>query len=172
MTFAFKIKSSKKFPEVKILQPEPHFDHRGEMWTFYDEDFNLFDSNLNFKISKFSISQKNVLRGLHSDNFTWKYISCVYGEIMLVVVDNRKDSKTYLEHEIFLCSDKNHLAVLVPPKFANGHLCLSEICNFHYMQSYPDKYIDTDQQEVIKWDDKRLNIKWPISDPILSERDK
>ena len=58
-----------------------------------------------------------------------------------------------------MLSDKNH-RVLVPPKFLNGHLCLSDDCVFHYTQSYPNDYVDIDGQDSMKWNDKRLNINW------------
>ena len=126
-----------------------------------------------FKISKFTRSRKDVLRGLHGDDETWKYISCVYGEIYQVVVDNRPKSETYLKWEGFIISDRNHLSVLVPPGFVNGHLCLSADCVFHYAQSYPSNYVDVERQEVLKWNDVRLGIDWPTGvKPILSERDR
>ena len=171
MSFPFEIKNSDKLPEVKLLSPTPFFDDRGEMWTFYDKEFRIIEEQYEFKISKFSKSKKGVLRGLHTDPFTWKYISCVQGEMMLVVVDYRNESKNYLKYDSLICNDKNHLSVLIPPNFANGHLCISDTCIFHYMQSYPNKYIDVQDQTTIKWNDKRINIDWPIQNPILSERD-
>lgn len=172
MSFPFEIKNSDKLPEVKLLSPVPFFDDRGEMWTFYDKEFRIIEEQYEFKISKFSKSKKGVLRGLHTDPFTWKYISCVQGEMMLAVVDYRKESKNYLKYDSLICNDKNHLSVLIPPNFANGHLCISDTCIFHYMQSYPNKYIDVQDQTTIKWNDKRINIDWPIQNPILSERDR
>ena len=75
MTFPFKIIDSKKLPEVKILTPDSFFDKRGEMWTFYDKEFEILEEKYEFKISKFTKSRKGVLRGLHTDPFTWKYIT-------------------------------------------------------------------------------------------------
>ena len=57
--------------------------------------------------------------------------------------------------------------------YANGHLCLSDSCLFHYKLSYKGKYFDVDKQKVLKWNDTRVNIKWPIkSKPIMSMRDE
>ena len=69
------------------------------------------------KISKFTHSRKNVLRGLHGDNETWKHITCVYGAFYLVVVDYREDSPRYLQWDSFTLDDKNCKSVLVPPGF-------------------------------------------------------
>mgnify|MGYP003112327193 CR=1 FL=1 len=168
MTFDIKTTKSKILPEVKIFKPEPWFDYRGEMWTFWEQSMDTPTE----KISKFTRSRKNVLRGLHGDKVTTKHITCVWGEIYLVVVDNRPDSKTYREWDSFIISERNHLSVLVPAGFLNGHLCLTDECLFHYTQSYPDKYVDWEEQDTVKWNDENLNIDWPIKNPILNWRDK
>jgi dTDP-4-dehydrorhamnose 3,5-epimerase len=96
----------------------------------------------------------------------------VWGEIYLVVVDNRPDSVNYQKWESYIISERNHLSVLVPPNFLNGHLCLSEECLFHYTQAYPNDYVDWQDQDTGKWNDPDLNINWPINNPILNWRDK
>ena len=166
--FKVEIKTSKVFPEVKTFQPDSWFDYRGEMWTYWESTYDTPKE----KISKFTRSRKNVLRGLHGDSVTWKNITCVWGEIYLVVVDNIPESENYLKWDSFIISERNHLSVLVPPGFANGHLCLSEECLFHYTQSYPEDYVDWMNQDTLKWDDPRIRINWPIDNPILNWRDK
>ena len=99
--FKVEIKDSEVFPEVKILKPEPWFDYRGEMWTFWEKENEILPKGHEWKISKFTRSRKNVLRGLHGDDVTWKHITCVYGAFYLVVVDYREDSPTYLEWDSF-----------------------------------------------------------------------
>ncbi len=96
----------------------------------------------------------------------------LWGEMYLVVVDNRPDSINYLKWDSFIISERNHLSVLVPPGFLNGHLCLSEECLFHYTQSYPEGYVDWYEQDTMKWDDERVNIVWPSESPILNWRDR
>ena len=59
-----------------------------------------------------------------------------------------------------------------PPGVGNGFLVLSDSSVFHYKWSYEGEYPDVDQQFTIKWDDKNININWPISNPILQLRDK
>jgi len=166
--FKSNITHSDILPEVKVFEPKPFHDYRGEMWTFWESTYDTPKE----KISKFTRSRKDVLRGLHGDDVTWKHITCVWGEIYLVVVDYREDSPNYLKWDSFLISDRNHKSVLVPPSFLNGHLCLSDECLFHYTQSYPKKYIDAPEQISVKWEDSRLKINWPINNPILSGRDK
>ena len=143
--FKYQIKSSDILPEVKIVTPDTFEDYRGEMWTYWEQSYDLLPNGYDFKISKFTRSRKNVLRGLHGDNFTWKHITCVSGELYLVVVDYRPESINYLKWESFLLNDRNHKSILVPENFLNGHLCLSDECVFHYTQSYPKKYIDVEE---------------------------
>ena len=168
MTFKYSENVSEIFKDVKVFKPESFFDYRGEMWTFWEESMDTPQE----KISKYSRSRKHVLRGLHGDDVTTKHISCIYGECYLVVVDNRPDSKTYREWDSFIINDKNHLSVLVPPGYLNGHLVLSEEAIFHYTQAYPKNYIDLEEQKSAKWNDEMLNIDWPVKNPILNWRDK
>ena len=55
--------------------------------------------------------------------------------------------------------------------FANGHFILSQEATFFYKWSYPGEYPDIKDQFTLKWNDSRINIHWPITNPILSERD-
>ena len=157
---------------MKVVTTDSWFDYRGEMWTTWEESWDILPDENKWKISKFTRSRRDVLRGLHGDNYTWKYVHSIYGEIYQIVVDNRKNSKNYLKWESYILSDKNRIGILIPPGFVNGHLCLSEECVFHYMQSYPNDYVDWQDQDVIKWNDERIGISWPIETPILSWRDK
>ena len=156
------------FPEVKIYQPDVFEDFRGELFTLYKQE----ESNLYFNHDKVSISKQNVLRGLHGDSKAWKLITCLSGEIYLVVVDNRPESENYLKWDWIVLTAKNRKQVLIPPMFANGHFILSQEATFFYKWSYSGEYPDVKDQFTLKWDDSRINIHWPIINPILSERDK
>jgi dTDP-4-dehydrorhamnose 3,5-epimerase len=156
--------------KIKILKGTHFKDKRGFLWTSWKKSKK---DRIFFNHDKFSISKKKVLRGLHYDNKTWKLISCVYGKVFFVVVDCRKNSKNYLKTFSTILDYKENIQILVPPNFANGHLCLSKNCVFHYKLSYKGGYSDVGSQKVLKWNDKRLKIKWPIKkDIILSNRDK
>jgi len=158
MSFKLKININKSFK-----------DHRGYYWTSWKKGLV---KKIKFKHDKFSLSKKNVLRGLHGDSKTWKLISCPYGKFLLVVVDCRKNSKTYLKWKSWVLSQQNGLQILIPPKYANGHLCLSDQCLFHYKLSYKGAYLDAKDQFSLKWNDPKLKIRWRIKNPILSQRDK
>ena len=155
--------------EIKVFKSSIHKDKRGYLWTSWFENKN----KLKFKHDKFSISKKNTLRGLHSDVKTWKLVSCVFGKVFFVVVNNDQSSKSYLKKKTFILDHSKNIQILIPPKYANGFLCLSESCVFHYKLSYPGKYFDVANQHTLKWNDERLKIKWPTTkNLILSARDK
>ena len=82
------------------------------------------------------------------------------------------DSDTYLKWDWGVCSAKNKQQVLVPPNFGNAHLVLSDTAVFHYKLAYDGDYVDVDGQFVLKWDNPRINVDWPINNPILQMRDK
>ena len=109
-----------------------------------------------------------MLRGIHGDKSTFKLISCLYGEFYLVVVNNDPSSKHYKKWQSFHVSDVNRKQILIPPKYGNGHLVLSDIAIFHYKQT--TEY-NRDGQFTIMWNDPEYNIKWPSKNPILSKRD-
>jgi dTDP-4-dehydrorhamnose 3,5-epimerase len=158
------------FDEVKIMENDAHEDFRGELWTLWKKDDN-FVGGIKFNHDKVSISRKNVFRGIHGDNRSWKLISCLSGQIILIVVDNREHSPNYLKWDSIILSSKNRRSVLVPPMFGNGHYVLSDEATFFYKWAYTGSYPDVKDQFTLKWNDPRLKIYWPTT-PILSERDK
>ena len=155
---------------VKIINPDVFTDYRGDLWTLWKKD--EFKYNVEFNHDKVSTSRKNVLRGIHGDFKSYKLITCLYGSLYFILVDNRKDSKTYLKHQSMILDDRKRTMVLVPPGVGNGFLVLSKDSVFSYKWAYEGKYPDVEEQFTIKWNDKRLNIDWPITNPILQKRDK
>ena len=155
--------------KVKVFRNNMFKDHRGNYSTSWKKGSH---NNISFNHDKFSLSKKNVLRGLHGDNKTWKLVSCVFGKIFLVVIDFNKKSKSFLKKQSWTLSHQNNVQILIPPNYANGHLCLSEQCLFHYKLSYKGSYFGAKKQFALKWNDPVLNINWPIKRPTLSARDK
>jgi dTDP-4-dehydrorhamnose 3,5-epimerase len=154
---------------LKIKTASCFKDKRGFLWTSWKKGSY---SKINFNHDKFSISKKNTIRGFHCDFKSWKLATCVYGKIFLAVVDMRKNSKNYLKSKIVLLNHTKPKFVLIPPYYANAHLCLSKECVFHYKWFYKGKYVEAKNQYSFKWNDPKINIKWPIKKPILSKRDQ
>lgn len=145
-------------------------DFRGCYGEIYARrDYQEKGVNVDFVEQDFSISKKNVLRGIHGDDKTWKLVSCLYGSFYLIVLNFDKDSDQFGKWDSFVLSPENKLQILVPPKFGNGHLVLTDTAMFHYNQS--QYYQGAHNQFTIRWNDPKFNMKWPTNDPMLSERD-
>lgn len=164
---------STKIHNLSIIEKDVFYDFRGEyVETFNEEKYQFKDDDgqlIRFIEDDISMSRQHVLRGLHGDEKTWKLIQCLMGEFYYVVVDMRKHSPTYLNWEAFTMNEKNRMQVLVPAGCANGHLVLSDRCIFSYKQS--QYYSGMKNQFTVRWNDPRLNIFWPVTQPILSQRD-
>ena len=154
---------------VLIYEPDVYTDFRGDLWTIWKND--KFSPSLEFNHDKVSTSRKNVIRGIHGDHKSYKLVTCLFGELYFVIVDNRENSSTYKKHKTMILNDKNRRQVLLPPGVGNGFLVLSKNSVFHYKWSYLGNYPDVDDQFTIKWNDPSIGIYWPISDPILQMRD-
>ena len=164
-----KINNDRKLKEIKYFHSKVFKDSRGKIWTSWDKNFFR---NIKFNLDKFTTSKKNVLRGFHGDTKSWKLVTCLKGEILSVIVDYRKNSKNYLKYTKIKMSEKNRISVLIPPNFLNSWLCISKECLYQYKYSFEGKYNDVKDQISIKWNDPKINFRWPIKKPILSKRDK
>jgi dTDP-4-dehydrorhamnose 3,5-epimerase len=118
-----------------------------------------------------SFSKKNIIRGLHiqTKKPQGKFITVLKGKIFDVAVDLRKKSKTYGKYFSKILSAKNSLSIYIPPGFAHG-FCALDKENFVVYSC--TQYRNAKSETGIKYDDKDLNIKWPIKKPILSLKDK
>ncbi|HZP40969.1 MAG TPA: dTDP-4-dehydrorhamnose 3,5-epimerase family protein [Candidatus Binatia bacterium] len=155
---------------VLVVRPPTIFrDFRGvyvETWN--RAAYEAAGIRVEFVQDDVSVSGRNVLRGLHGDDVTWKLVSCLAGAFHLVVLNYDRASPQFGRWEAFALSEENRLQVLVPPRFANGHLVTTERAIFHYKQS---TYYDRARQFTVRWDDPRFAIAWPTRAPILSARD-
>jgi dTDP-4-dehydrorhamnose 3,5-epimerase len=160
-----------KLDGVVVIKPPTIFeDFRGTYVETYNEQiYQEAGIDIKFVQDDISVSTQHVLRGIHGDQETWKLISCLSGKFYLVVVNWDSTSPQYKQWESFTLSEENRLQVLVPPKFGNGHLVLSDRAIFNYKQS---SYYNRAGQFTLVWNDPQLNIWWPIQQPIVSQRDQ
>ena len=162
--------SETKLEGVLLIKPDVFEDHRGEyIETYNEEGYRKFGITARFVQDDISMSTQHVLRGIHGDGETWKLISCLYGKFYLVVVNCKTGSDQFGRWQSFVLSDRNRHQILVPPKYGNGHLIMSERAIFHYKQS---TYYNPRGQFTYRWDDPRLKIWWPVKNPLLSPRDE
>lgn len=156
---------------VLLIKPPTVFeDFRGRYVELYNKKlYHESGITVDFVQDDISVSSRHVLRGIHGDSETWKLLSCLQGRFYLVVVNCDPASPQQGKWESFVLSEENSLQVLVPPKFGNGHLILSDQATFHYKQT---TYYNRAGQFTMLWNDPKLNIWWPVKNPILSRRDE
>ena len=155
---------------VKKIIPSNFQDHRGSYTETYNKEFMIENKiNIDFLQDDISVSHRNVLRGIHGDTRTFKFVSCLFGSFQLIVVNNDPVSDQFKKWESFDISSDNRNQILIPPKFGNGHLVLSDFAIFHYKQN---TQYDRESQFTIKWNDPSYGFKWKNNNPILSLRDK
>ena len=155
-----------KIKDLVLIKTELFKDKRG----FFKEIEKFKVLKKKFIFDCFSYSKKNTLRGLHlqTKKSQAKIITVVHGKILDVVVDLRKKSPNYGKHFSIEISDKSDFSIFIPEGFAHGFLCLSKNCAVYYKCT---NYRDKESEKTIKWNDKDLNINWPIKKPILSKKD-
>ncbi len=156
-----------KIKDLLILKTKLYRDNRG----FFKEVEKKKILNKKFIFDCLSFSKKNTLRGLHlqTKNQQAKIITVVQGKILDIAVDVRKNSKSYGKYFAIEMSQDSDFSLYIPEGFAHGFLCLSKNCAVYYKCS---NYRDKNSEVTIKWNDKKINIKWPIKKPILSKKDK
>ena len=155
-----------KFKDLLIFKSKNFYDKRGYFRELALE--KKIKKKLIFTVM--SKSKKNVLRGLHMQKKLkqGKYISCLKGEILDVVVDCRKKSKTFGKHFKIILSEKNCKSIYIPPGFLHGFLGLGKENIVIYGCT---NYRDQKSEIGVSWNDKDLKINWNIKSPILSKKD-
>ncbi|OCG44240.1 dTDP-4-dehydrorhamnose 3,5-epimerase [Gilliamella sp. Choc5-1] len=164
---------STNIADVKIIKPKVFGDERGFfLETFEQKRYQeMLGIELNFVQDNHSRSQKDVLRGLHfqKENPQGKLVRVVRGEVFDVAVDIRKDSPTYGKWVGVNLTEENKTQLWIPPGLAHGFAVLSDIADFEYKCT---NYYDPKSEGCLLWNDPTVNISWPISNPLLSAKDK
>jgi len=159
-----------KLKGVCLIKPDVFEDHRGQYVEIYNEQlYRNHGTEAKFVEDDISVSSRHVLRGIHGDMQTWKLISCLHGRFYLVVVNCDRESRNFGQWQSFVLSAHNRYQVLVPARYGNAHLVMSERAIFHYKQS---AYYNPAGQFTYLWNDPAFDIWWPIQNPILSRRDE
>ena len=152
---------------IKIFKATIYKDSRGFFSEVYKKEI-LKKKELIFHCT--SSSKKNVLRGLHlqTKNPQSKFLTILKGSIFDVVVDLRKNSKTFGKYFSVILNKTTYTSIYIPEGFAHGFCGLDKENIVYYGCS---NYREKDYENGILWDDKDLNIKWPVKNPILSRKD-
>lgn len=164
-----------KIEGAYLIDIEPIKDNRGffargfcrkELKEKTAIDFEVCQSNICFNIKRATI------RGMHFQESPYeemKIFSCVKGSIFDVVLDLRKDSKTYLQWEGYELTESNYKMLLVPKGCAHGFQSLEDNTVLNYKVS---QYFTPNADRGVRYNDASFNINWPIKDNIItSEKD-
>ena len=118
-----------------------------------------------------SFSKKNVIRGLHIQlkNSQGKLITVIKGKIFDVALDLRLNSKTFGKIYKIELSERNSKSLYIPPGFAHGFCGLDKE---NYIIYSCTQYREAKSEGAIKYNDKKLKIRWPSKKPIVSKKDK
>jgi dTDP-4-dehydrorhamnose 3,5-epimerase len=155
---------------VVLVEPDVHGDERGFFVETYRADaIRLAGIESDFVQENHSRSGARVLRGLHMQRGQAKLVRCARGRIFDVAVDLRPGSPTYRRWEGYDLDDVEHRQLFIPDGFAHGFCVLSDEADVIYRVS---SYYDPDLETGVAWDDPEIAVHWPISDPILSDRDR
>jgi dTDP-4-dehydrorhamnose 3,5-epimerase len=148
-------------------------DSRGAFKEWFKNSTNVERTGLSFSVaqSNFSKSKKGVIRGIHyslNPIAQWKWISCVSGSILDVVVDVRFDSPTFGRYEEVELNDVNGRGILLQANLGHAFQALTE--NAIVVYNLSSEYLPDFEEEVNPLD-KFININWPISEQTMSLKD-
>ena len=140
--------------------------------TFCRHEFA--NHGLNVEVTQCNLSynqRKGTLRGLHyqtAPHQEARLVRCIRGAIYDIIVDLRKDSRTYLQwHAVTLSADQRN-ALFVPAGFAHGFLTLADDTEVSYQMS---EAYHPQSVRGIRWDDPLLAIEWPDTPRVISPKD-
>jgi len=169
MSFSF---NRLEIPDVIVIEPKSFEDTRGIFFeNFKESEFTSNGISIKFVQDNSSQSLNSVIRGLHfqkNPKAQAKLISVIKGEIFDVAVDIRRNSPTFGKWVSEILSEKNHKSLYIPEGFAHGFCVTSDKSYVYYKVS--NEYSPEHEQGIL-WNDPKLNIKWPVSKPIISEKD-
>lgn len=159
-------------PDCVLIEPKIFPDSRGYFAEVYkNTDFSFLGIKKPIAQINYSRSSKNVLRGMHYQNNPMaqgKMMQVISGEIFDVAVDIRRGSPTYGKWVAEKLSSENLKILYIPEGFAHGFCVLSDTATITY---YCTNTYSPQDERGFRWDDPEVKISWPISYPVVSERD-
>ncbi len=160
-------------PDILIIEPKVFGDARGFFYeSFNQRRFNeLLGRKVDFVQDNHSRSVQGVLRGLHYQihHPQGKLVRATHGKVLDVVVDLRRGSKTFGQHESVELSAENKRMLWIPPGFAHGFVVLSESAEFLYKTT---DYWYPEHERSLLWNDHALGIDWKLAgEPTISGKD-
>ena len=158
-----------------VIDLSPIGDNRGWFARTFSKD--VFEKEIGHTKEWVQINHsftlvKGTIRGMHYQLPPFseiKLVRCIAGEVFDIVVDLRKASETYLQWFGTILSAENKKMIYVPEGFAHGFQTLSENAELIYHHS---EFYNPNAESGIRYNDPAINIKWPLNETGISERDK
>jgi len=157
---------------VTVIEPDVFRDERGFFVETYRADkYMAAGLHVSFVQDNQSRSVRGTIRALHAQRNApqGKLVRAVSGAILDVVVDIRRFSPGFLKWISVELSAENFRQIYVPPGFAHGICILSEFAEISYKCT---DYYDPADELRIAWNDPAIGVEWPVTTPILSEKDQ
>lgn len=158
------------FEGLVLIEPQFFKDERGgffESWCL--ENYKRIGIKEGFLQDNVSISEKNVLRGLHFQKSQGQMVTLTYGKIFDVVVDIRPESTSFKKYYSIVLDASDPKQLYMPPGFAHGFCVLSDLAIVNYKCT---QYYNHTQEGGIIWNDPEIGINWPPSNFIISKKDQ
>ena len=174
----FAIEKLYPFEDVVVISCKNFSDERGHFSEYFNQkDFEKISENkISFVQDNFSFSKKSVLRGMHFQKPPFaqaKLVRVLKGEIFDVVVDLRRNGKTFAKWAGINLRAIDNKMLFVPQGFAHGFLSLSEKTELLYKCS---QYYNRKSERTLIWSDESVSVEWPTkilsSEFIISDKDK
>ena len=156
-----------KFRGLLVIKQKNYIDKRGDLRTIFNK--KILRKNFVYEYS--STSKKNVLRGFHLQTRfkQTKLISVLKGKILDVVIDLRKNSKTFGKTFKIILSKQNATSLLIPAGFAHAYYSYAKESILYYKL---DNYYTPKYENGIKYNDPTIKVKWPLGKKIISNKDR
>lgn len=159
---------------IQVIELELREDERGFFArTYCDQEFEAQGLNTRWPQCNLTLTKKRgTIRGMHYQSEPKqeiKLIRCSAGAVLDVVVDVRRDSKTFGQWESFELTSANRRMLYVPGGFAHGFQCLEDNSELFYQMS---EFYFPELARGLRWDDPQVGIHWPLANPLLSDRDR
>lgn len=156
-----------------VVSPKQHADARGRFleWYRFDRLAGAIGHPLRLAQSNISVSTKGVVRGIHFADVPpsqAKYLTCVRGEVLDMIVDIRVGSPTYGRHEAVRLDETDRRAVYIAEGLGHAFCALEDDTTLTYLCS---ETYSPGREHGVHPLDPELGIEWPVDTPQLSDRD-
>ena len=158
---------------VWLIELDPRGDERGSfVRTYCEKEFAARGFDSRFVQCNVSYNRRaGTLRGMHyqiEPHSEGKLVRCTMGSIFDVIIDLRTDSPSYLKWFAEDLSAENRTALFIPRGFAHGFQTLVDNSEVLYQMT---EFFHLGSARGIRWDDPLLAIRWPLGNPIVSDKD-